>query len=136
MILTQLTQYRDIGLLILRLGIGASFVSHGLPKLLGGPEMWTMVGSAMSNFGIHFWHPAWGFMAGTVEFLGGLLLIAGFLFRPACFFLASVMLVAMIYHLSSPVPAVRQAYSHAMEMMILFISLILIGPGRYSVDRK
>ena len=45
---------RDLGLLVLRAGIGAMFVGHGLPKLLGGPQRWTTVGEAMAYLGLDF----------------------------------------------------------------------------------
>ncbi len=40
MILRSLDKYRDVGLLILRVGIGIMFMGHGLPKLIAGPEKW------------------------------------------------------------------------------------------------
>ena len=40
----------DVGLLIMRIGLGLCFVTlHGGPKLLAGPEKWTMIGGAMGN---------------------------------------------------------------------------------------
>ena len=38
MIFRFLDKYRDIGLLILRVGIGIMFMIHGLPKLTAGPK--------------------------------------------------------------------------------------------------
>ena len=41
-------RYRDLGLLILRLGFGAAFFwYHGYPKLVGGPAMWERIGDAV-----------------------------------------------------------------------------------------
>ena len=37
----------DLGLLLLRVGIGIMFTIHGYPKLIGGPEMWAKVGGTM-----------------------------------------------------------------------------------------
>ena len=57
-------RYRDLGLLILRVGFGLSFFwYHGYPKLAGGPETWARIGDAVSNIGITFAHPAWGLAA-------------------------------------------------------------------------
>jgi hypothetical protein len=43
-------RYRDLGLLILRVGFGLAFVwYHGYPKLAGGPEMWARIGDALWN---------------------------------------------------------------------------------------
>ena len=44
----------DLGLLLLRIGIGAMFVAHGFPKLIGGPAKWTALGTATSHLGIDF----------------------------------------------------------------------------------
>ncbi|MGR3294477.1 MAG: DoxX family protein [Candidatus Scalindua sp.] len=132
MVLRFLDKYRDIGLLILRVGIGVMFMIHGLPKLTGGPEKWEMLGGTMKSLGVGFAPMVWGFMAAFSECAGGLLLVLGFFTRPACFFLLTTMIVAVSMHISKGDPFV--AYSHAMEAGILFISLILIGPGKYSID--
>jgi putative oxidoreductase len=132
MVLRFLDKYRDIGLLILRIGIGVMFIMHGLPKLTGGPEKWMMLGGVMKSLGVDFAPTVWGFMAAFSECIGGLLLVLGFFTRPACFALLATMIVAMSMHISKGDPFV--AYSHAMEAGILFISLILIGPGKYSLD--
>ncbi|HBC46168.1 MAG TPA: DoxX family protein, partial [candidate division Zixibacteria bacterium] len=50
-----ISKYKDLGLLIIRIGLGVMFVIHGAPKLEGGPEMWTKVGMAAGNFGLSFW---------------------------------------------------------------------------------
>ena len=138
MIWTGLTKYREVGLLILRVGIGLAFVGHGWPKLIGGYHAWNMYGSAMANLGIHFAYPFWGFLAGVAEFGGGILLAAGLLFRPACIILLFDMFVALLFHLNSSNPMLSGygVYSHPLEDGILFLSLLLIGPGRYSLDRK
>ncbi|MFC2171929.1 DoxX family protein [Acidobacteriota bacterium] len=132
MILNFLNRYRDFGLLILRIGIGIMFIIHGAPKLFGGPDKWIAVGGAMKFLGLDFWPGFWGFMAAGSEFLGGLFLILGFLFRPAAFFMMFTMIVATIFHFGRGDGL--QAASHPMEAGILFLSLILIGPGKYSLD--
>ncbi len=134
MILTFLDKHRDTGLLILRIGLGCMFLFHGLPKLFGGPEKWEKVGMAMGSLGITFLPAFWGFMAAISEALGGLCLILGFLLRPACILLTITMLVATLSHLSRG-DGLGGA-SHAIEVGIVFLSLILIGPGKHSLDEK
>jgi putative oxidoreductase len=134
MLFQGLDKYRDAGLLFLRVGIGMMFMIHGYPKLSGGPESWEALGGALSELGINFMPTTFGFMAATSEFFGGLLLALGLLTRPACFFLFSTMAMATAMHISKEDPF--RIYSHALEAGILFLSLMLIGPGRYSLDEK
>ncbi len=134
MIFHKLDKHRDKGLLILRVGIGIMFMCHGFPKLTAGPEVWTKLGGALSAMGINFAPTLMGFMAAISEFGGGLLLVLGMFTRPACFFLLSTMVVALIMHTKSGDPFVE--YSHALESAILFLSLLFIGPGKISLDEK
>lgn len=129
----SLGKYRDFGLLLLRVGIGAMFVMHGLPKLMGGPDKWTQLGGAMQFVGISFMPVAWGLAAALSEFVGGVLLVLGLLFRPACLCLTLTMAVAASMHLGKGEGLM--AASHAIELGILFAALLFIGPGRFSVDR-
>ncbi|MCH7760221.1 DoxX family protein [candidate division TA06 bacterium] len=132
MILRFLNKYRDIGLLILRIGLGSMFLFHGAPKCFGGPEKWERLGTAMGNLGIHFIPVFWGFMAGFSEFFGGLCIILGLFFRPACILLLLTMTVAAVSHFSKG-DGLGGA-SHAIEDGIVFLSLIFMGPGKYSLD--
>ena len=134
MVLTFLDKHRDIGLLILRIGFGCLFLFHGLPKLFGGPEKWERLGAAMGTFGITFLPGFWGFMAAISESLGGICLILGLFLRPACILLTITMLVAAASHLSRGEGLGGAA--HALKAGIVFLSLILIGPGKYSLDEK
>ncbi len=97
MALKFLARFRDFGLLILRVGVGASFVVHGSGKMFQ-PEGWAGLGGAMANFGITFYPAVWGAAAAFAEFGGGILMILGFLFRPAAFMLACTMVVAFTMH--------------------------------------
>jgi putative oxidoreductase len=126
MILKFLGKYREFGLLLLRLGIGAMFLYHGWPKLVGGPEKWEKVGLAMQFAGVHAVPIFWGLAA-------ALSLILGLFFRPACLLLTITMGVAANMHFGKGEGIL--AASHAIELGILFFSLLFIGPGRYSVDK-
>jgi len=134
MIWTSLNKYRDIGLLILRLGIGGMFIFHGAPKIIGGPDKWEKIGTTMGIFGIKFLPVFWGFMSSFAEFFGGVCLILGLFFRPICILLTINMAVATSMHLHRG-DGLGGA-SHAIEDGIIFLSLILIGPGKYSLDEK
>lgn len=134
MLLHALDRYRDAGLLILRVGIGLAFaLGHGGPKLFGGPERWRGVGGAAANVGLDFAPVFWGFMAAFAEFGGGILLILGLLFRPAAFLLLCTMIVAAVSHATGAIPG---SPLHAVEAGVVFLALIFIGPGTYSLDAR
>lgn len=123
---------RDLGLLILRVGIGVMFILHGWPKLFGGIEKWEKIGAKMSLIGIDFAPVFWGLCASIAEVLGGLLIALGLLFKPSTLLLAFTMLIASIYHLSEGDGIMGS--SHSIESLILFISLFFIGPGKYRLQ--
>lgn len=132
--LSKLSRFSHLGLFIIRVGLGAMMILHGYPKLMGGPEKWAKLGKAMADLGIDFAPEFWGFMAAFAEGVGGLLLILGFLFRPATILLLITMLVAAFKHLNAGDTVLDS--SHAIELGIVFLGLIFLGPGKYSVDKK
>ncbi|NNF07233.1 MAG: DoxX family protein [Candidatus Eisenbacteria bacterium] len=131
---------RDLGLLILRVGIGLSMlILHGWGKITGGPELWENVGGSMSNLGLNFAPKFWGFLAAFAESVGSVLLILGLFFRPAALMLTFTMLVAMVMHLSLPEDnpgSGWNAASHAMELMLVYLALFLMGSGKFALATK
>lgn len=124
----------NFGLLVLRLGIGAAFIVHGLPKLQAGPEGWAKTGHAVSNLGIDFGYQAFGLMAGLAEAGGGLLLILGLFTRLACIPMLITMIVATASALSHGEGFGGAA--HPLEDGVVFLALLITGAGRYSLDHK
>ncbi len=133
-IFDTLGNYRNTGLLVLRIGIGAMMMVHGFPKIMGGPDKWIALGGTMKVIGIDFLPIVWGFMAAITEGLGGFLLLLGLFFRPVNMLLAFTMFIAALMHLKKG-DGILVA-SHAVELAVLFVALIFIGPGKYSVDGK
>ena len=127
-------KFRDHGLLLLRVGIGASFMAHGWPKLAGGAAKWEKLGGAMKHLGIDFAPTFWGFMAAVSEFFGGLLLAAGVAWLPALAMLAGTMAVASTMHIQKGDGFTGA--SHALESLVLFVSLAVIGPGRFTIAKQ
>jgi len=128
------TKYKDFGLLILRLGIGGSFVVHGFPKLIAGPKKWAWLGGNMKNVGIDFAPEFWGFMAAFSECVGGLCVAIGFFTPIASLLLFITMMIATLMHLKQGDPF--KVYSHALESGIIFFALIFIGSGKYALKCK
>lgn len=132
MLSSFLKKHADIGILLLRLSTGIGFVFiHGWPKI-SGPDLWARIGTAMSNYGINFLPVVWGFLGALSEFGGGILLILGLFTRPAASFMAFTMLTAAITHLSRLDPWNKVIYPA--EMLGIFLCLIFIGAGKYSLD--
>ena len=122
---------RNLGLFLLRVGLGLSFMLHGWPKLAGGEEKWEQLGGAMSTVGVTFLPTFWGFMAAITEFFGGLLLVFGVLTLPTLVLLSFTMIVATAVHVSNGDP--YSTTSHPLELVIVFLSMLCLGPGRYTL---
>ena len=123
----------DLGLLVMRVGLGVMMMTHGVPKLLAGPETWGAVGGAMGNLGITFWPTFWGFCAGCAEGVGGLFLALGLLFRPT----VTVMIFTMIMAATQMFASGKGLFgaSHAIELGLALTGLWITGPGYHSLDR-
>ena len=131
--LSFLTKHKDLGLLILRVGVGLSFLFlHGWGKITGGPDRWIGLGKNMPGFGIDAIYMFWGFMASLVETLGAFLFALGYKYRLMAALLFITMLVATITHLERG-DGFRGA-AHAMKMMFTFFGLMMLTPGKYSLD--
>lgn len=128
---------RDLGLLVIRLGVGLSlFLFHGYGKITGGPERWSGIGGGMESLGITFWPTFWGFMAALSESAGSLLVVLGLFVRPAAALVAFTMFVAVLRHLGLPddnSSAGWKGASHALELGCVFFGLMLAGSGRYAL---
>ena len=134
MVLTSLTKYRDFGLLLLRVALGALFIYvQGRPDLAGGVARWREIGHDMHYVHINFAPVVWGFIASFSESIGAALFVIGFFFRPSCILLALTTMVVSIMEWKTG-GLVRA--SHFLELTILFSTLILIGPGKYSADKN
>lgn len=121
-------------LLFLRVGIGFLSVCHGMPKFMGGTEQWQQLGMAMNSLGIHFLPVMWGFAAAVTEFFGGIALTLGIGTRLVALLEALAMIVAFIMHFRKGDPFT--VYSFALTLIIVFITFIIIGGGKYSLDHR
>ncbi len=133
-ILSKLGNYRNFGVLVIRIGLGIMFIYHGFPKLMGGPKTWHGVGAATSVIGITFLPVIWGLIAALVETFGGFLVVIGLAFRPVCLLLFFNLLIAALSVFNKG--GGWQGASHAIEDAVMFAGLLFIGPGKYSIDKK
>lgn len=124
----------DVGLLILRLGLGALLFVHGGQKLalFGGRGVRAFAGG-LEKMGIRPGYPfAW--MAALSQSIGGLLLALGFLGPVGALLLASSMAVAVTVLLRNGFWMARGGYEYSLVLCVAFLALSLTGPGRWSVD--
>ena len=133
-VFSKLGNYKNFGLLIIRIGLGIMFIYHGYPKLTGGIKTWETLGTATKYVGVHFLPVMWGLLAALVETFGGFLLVIGLAFRPVCLLLLVNLVVAAAAMLG--LGGGLSDAAHAIEDAIVFAGLLFVGPGRYSVDKK
>ncbi|MFT5887671.1 MAG: putative oxidoreductase [Zhongshania sp.] len=129
----------NIGLdtLALRIAAGAIFAAHGAQKLFGwfGGYGLEATASWMVSIGIE---PGilMAILAGSAEFFGGLLLIAGLLTRPAALALTFTMVVAIVtVHLDNGFFMANNGYEFALALLAISVGLVFRGGGSLSVDR-
>jgi putative oxidoreductase len=116
----------------LRIALGMLMLGHGLGKIKGGATVWRSLGLAMGSFGVHWLPVMWGFLAACTEFFGGMAFVLGLGTRIASFFLIIVMCVALTMHIRKDDSF--QIYSHALTLLLLFISFLILGSGNWSLD--
>jgi putative oxidoreductase len=120
-------------LCVLRIGVGLLTMGHGLPKIMGGIEGWTQLGTTfMVPLGIYFWPMWWGLLGACIEFFGGIAFILGFCTRLASICLTLMMMVAAIWHMQKGHSFT--IYSFPLYLIVVFGAFIYIGSGPYSLD--
>ncbi|MBM5823100.1 MAG: DoxX family membrane protein [Cyanobacteria bacterium K_Offshore_surface_m2_011] len=119
----------NVGLLILRLAIGAMMIHHGQDKLADPQAFATnYVVPLHLPFPLFFAH-----VAGYSEILGSWLLILGLLSPLGALALTGTMAVAAYHHI------LTSGFNiYVLELVVLYLggslALLLVGPGRYSFD--
>ena len=126
---------RNVGLLVLRAGVGGALFAHGSQKLFG----W-FGGGGLAGTGAMF--DKMGFTpgktnavaAGLGEAGGGALLALGLATPAAGAAVAGTMGVAASMHVANGFFAVEGGYEYPAVLGVSAIALALTGPGVFSVD--
>jgi putative oxidoreductase len=123
---------------LVRIVVGALLVPHGAQKLFGwfggygleatGQFFGTQLGM---NPGIVF-----AFLAGFVEFFGGLALVFGLLTRTAAIGVAVLMAVALTVHVPKGFFWTGGGFEYPLMWGLLAVAIAINGAGRFSLDRK
>ena len=127
----------SIGLLILRLVVGLTLAAHGAQKLFGWFGGYGLAGTGQFLEQLGF-RPGWiqAAQAGLAEFVGGLLLAAGFLTPVGAAAVAAVMLVASVsVHLKNGFFAPSGGYEYSLVLGAAAVALAFTGPGPLSLDQ-
>ena len=129
---------RDLGTLVLRVGLGGLLVGHGSQKLFGAFEGHGLQGTGkwLESMG---YRPGerWALMAGLGEFGGGLLTALGFLHPMGPMAAMAPMTVAWARAhggLSKPIWVTSGGGELPATNITIALALALIGPGKLSVD--
>jgi putative oxidoreductase len=129
-----LSKYRETGLLLFRASVGLVFIILIAPILWSGADGWEHFGLAMRNLDFHSHYEFWGFVGAILGCAGGILMILGLFFRVGVLFALAVTIVHMVAVIHSRSDFFVRL--PAFEMTILLLSLLFIGPGKYSVDKN
>ena len=122
----------DLILLLIRIVVGIAFTMHGWGKIQN-PMAW--MGDAAPVPGV------FQGLAAIAEFGGGFALILGLLTRLGAFGILCTMLVAVCMHrfaMGDPFVNLTggSSYEPAMNYLLTSLLFLVMGPGRYSLDRK
>jgi putative oxidoreductase len=123
--------------LLMRLALGTVFVVAGAGKVLGvGPKASGIEGFAgfLASLGVPS-PTLFAWIVGTVELVGGLLLLVGLFTRYAAVLLAADMFVATwLVHLPNGFAVADGGIEFTMVLLLISIALVLSGPGRFALE--
>ncbi len=129
-----LGKYRETGLLLFRVSIGLIMIILIAPVLWNGEGSWEHFGSAMRHLDFHAHYRFWGFVGALFGCAGGILMILGLFFRIGVLLSLAVTVVHLVAVWDTT--GEFRARMPALEMAILLLCLLFIGPGKYSVDKN
>jgi putative oxidoreductase len=117
----------NIGILILRVFIGAALMTHGIPKMFSGLSGFT---EGVASMGIPF-PQVMAFLAAFAESFGALFLAIGLLTRPAAFMILCTMGVAVFGAHGGQAFAKQEM---AWLYLVPALMFLLKGAGKWSLD--
>jgi putative oxidoreductase len=126
----------SLGLLILRLVIGITFMAHGSQKLFGLFGGGGLSGTAAMFEGLGIHPPLFmALLSGCAEFFGGLFLFLGLLTRPVGLVLMINMAVAILtVHLPRGFFGSNGGFEYPLALFTIGLMYLITGPGCYAID--
>lgn len=124
MINLKIPFYQDVGLLLIRIGVGSVFVVHGWWK-------WQNLSSA-SEFFINNGIPGWMvYVVAATELVGGLCVLFGWLARFFSVGLAIIMVVAIATVKFDA--GFMGGYEFELVLLLMSLAISFAGAGRYKL---
>lgn len=124
----------SLGLLMIRLVVGLTFVGHGAQKLFGwfgGPGI-SGFGEWLGTIGIKNGGKTWALLAGLFELVGGLLFAAGILTWFGAILITIVMIDAIAtVHGKNGYWLTNGGFEYNLVLIAIVIGVALIGPGDF-----
>lgn len=132
-------QKPDLGLLIIRIGLGVVLAINGWNKFSAGAPTLHAVGANVKFIGLHIgtenaFTLFFGIAAAGSELIGGILLSVGWLFRTATALLIVTMLVATLTTYNASHGDLNQ-FGYPMVIGLALLGLLFTGPGRISIQK-
>ena len=123
-----LEKLKPLGLLVLRLALGASFMFHGYPKL-SNPA------SALKAFPGYGFPSYFAYISGILELFGGDLLIIGLFTRGAALLLA-IEMGLVLYRTILPTAGIYAFKQYELPLLLdaAAVALVTTGAGVISLD--
>jgi putative oxidoreductase len=122
----RLTPYQPFALAVLRIMTALLFIEHGTQKLFNFP---------VGHFGDPM--PTIFIVAGVIELVGGILVLLGFLTRPAAFILSGEMAFAyFMEHMPISFFPANNSGDGAVLFCFIFLFLVFAGPGALALDNR
>jgi putative oxidoreductase len=123
----------NVGLLILRLGIGVMFLAHGKQKIFGGMEGFSGMIKELGFTPVLFWAS----LAGYTELIGGILLILGVAPRISAGMLFILIVVAALkVHLAKGFFLSSGGFEYTFVIACACLAIILSGAGKIALFNK
>ncbi len=123
----------DLGLLVLRLGLGGIFVYHGLGKLIGAPGLRATT-KFFASLGLRPGR-VYALLAAATELAAGVAVAAGFATALAGAAVVALMLVAAVTVTGRHgFAAERGGWEYNGVLGLVVVALAICGPGRWSLD--
>ena len=132
-ILNSQDQKIHFGLLVMRLGLTAVLFLHALPKLFAGAHTWKSIGTTLSFINPGFPPVIFGCAILLLEALGAVSFVFGYFFRAACTLL---FLLFSAYFFNYFKVGFNTLMLWSLGLAVVFVGLIYVGPGRYSIAVK